>query len=91
LVRNSADHGIEMPDERVAAGKPAMGTIVLKAYHEAGQVIIEIVDDGGGLNTDKIVQKALSKGLITPDQAKSMSTRKRPTSSFCRDCPRPSR
>jgi two-component system chemotaxis sensor kinase CheA len=77
LVRNSADHGIEMPDERVAAGKPAMGTIVLKAYHEAGQVIIEIVDDGGGLNTDKIVQKALSKGLITPDQAKSMSDKEK--------------
>jgi two-component system chemotaxis sensor kinase CheA len=77
LVRNSADHGIEMPDERVAAGKPAMGTIVLKAYHEAGQVIIEIVDDGGGLNTDKIVQKALSKGLITPDQANSMSDKEK--------------
>jgi two-component system chemotaxis sensor kinase CheA len=77
LVRNSADHGIEMPEERVAAGKPAMGTIVLKAYHEAGQVIIEIVDDGGGLNTDKIVQKALSKGLITPDQAKSMSDKEK--------------
>ncbi len=77
LVRNSADHGIEMPDVRVAAGKPAMGTIVLKAYHEAGQVIIEIVDDGAGLNTDKIVQKALSKGLITPDQAKSMSDKEK--------------
>jgi two-component system, chemotaxis family, sensor kinase CheA len=77
LVRNSADHGIEMPDVRVAAGKPAMGTIVLKAYHEAGQVIIEIVDDGGGLNTDKIVAKALSRGLITPDQAKSMSDKEK--------------
>jgi len=77
LVRNSADHGIEMPDARVAAGKPAMGTIVLKAYHEAGQVIIEIVDDGGGLNTDKIVAKALSRGLISPDQAKSMSDKEK--------------
>ena len=77
LVRNSADHGIEMPDARVAAGKPAMGTIVLKAYHEAGQVIIEIVDDGAGLNTDKIVEKALSRGLITPDQAKSMSDKEK--------------
>ena len=77
LVRNSADHGIEMPDIRVAAGKPAMGTIVLKAYHEAGQVIIEIVDDGGGLNTDKIVAKALSRGLISPDQAKSMSDKEK--------------
>lgn len=77
LVRNSADHGIEMPDVRVAAGKPAMGTIVLKAYHEAGQVIIEIVDDGGGLNSDKIVAKALSRGLISPDQAKSMSDKEK--------------
>ena len=77
LVRNSADHGIEPPDERVLAGKPAMGTIVLKAYHEAGQVIIEIVDDGRGLNTDKIVEKALSRGLISPDQAKSMSDKEK--------------
>ncbi len=77
LVRNSADHGIEMPDARVAAGKPAAGTIVLKAYHEAGQVIIEIVDDGAGLNTDKIVAKALSRGLVSPDQAKSMSDKEK--------------
>ncbi|PKN30515.1 MAG: hybrid sensor histidine kinase/response regulator, partial [Deltaproteobacteria bacterium HGW-Deltaproteobacteria-20] len=77
LVRNSADHGIEMPDVRVKAGKPAMGTIVLKAYHEAGQVIIEIVDDGGGLDTEKIVAKALSRGLISPDQAKSMSDKEK--------------
>ncbi|SFM04823.1 two-component system, chemotaxis family, sensor kinase CheA [Desulfomicrobium norvegicum] len=77
LVRNSADHGIEMPDVRVKAGKQAMGTIVLKAYHEAGQVIIEIVDDGGGLDTEKIVAKALSRGLISPDQAKSMSDKEK--------------
>lgn len=77
LVRNSADHGIELPLERAAAGKPAMGTIVLKAYHEAGQVIIEIVDDGRGLNTEKIVEKALSKGLITPDHAKNMSDKEK--------------
>ncbi len=77
LVRNSADHGIEMPAVRVAAGKPSLGTIVLKAYHEAGQVIIEIVDDGGGLDTEKIVAKALSRGLISPDQAKSMSDKEK--------------
>lgn len=77
LVRNSADHGIEMPDVRARAGKPALGTIVLKAYHEAGQVIIEIVDDGGGLDTEKIVAKALSRGLVTPDQAKSMSDKEK--------------
>ena len=77
LVRNSADHGIELPDVRAAAGKPSTGTIILKAYHEAGQVIIEIVDDGQGLNTDKIVDKALSKGLITQDQAKGMTDKDR--------------
>jgi two-component system chemotaxis sensor kinase CheA len=77
LVRNSADHGIETPDERVAAGKPSLGTIVLKAYHEAGQVIIEIVDDGRGLNSEKIVEKALGRGLITPDQAKTMSDKEK--------------
>jgi two-component system chemotaxis sensor kinase CheA len=77
LVRNSADHGIETPDERVLAGKPATGTIVLKAYHEAGQVIIEIVDDGRGLNTDRIVEKAVDRGLISPDQAKSMSDKEK--------------
>jgi two-component system chemotaxis sensor kinase CheA len=77
LVRNSADHGIELPQERTAAGKPAMGTIILKAYHEAGQVIIEIVDDGRGLNTEKIVEKALAKGLISPDHAKNMSDKEK--------------
>ena len=77
LVRNSADHGIETPDERVLAGKPGTGTIVLKAYHEAGQVIIEIVDDGRGLNTDRIVEKAVDRGLISPDQAKSMSDKEK--------------
>jgi len=77
LVRNSADHGIEMPDVRAATGKPAMGTIVLKAYHEAGQVIIEIVDDGGGLDTEKIVATALGRGLVSPDQVKSMSDKEK--------------
>jgi len=77
LVRNSADHGLEPPLERVAAGKSSTGTIILKAYHEAGQVIIEIVDDGRGLNTEKIVEKALSRGLISLDQAKSMSDKEK--------------
>lgn len=77
LVRNSADHGIETPDERVAAGKQTLGTIVLKAYHEAGQVIIEIVDDGRGLDTERILQKALDKGLVTAEQAKSMSAKEK--------------
>ena len=77
LVRNSADHGIEPPAERAAAGKPATGTITLKAYHAAGQVNIEIADDGRGLNTEKILNKALEKGLVTPEQAKSMSEKEK--------------
>lgn len=77
LVRNSADHGIEPPAERAAAGKPAMGTITLKAYHAAGQVNIEIADDGRGLNTEKILNKAMEKGLVSPEQAKSMSEKEK--------------
>lgn len=77
LVRNSADHGIEPPAERAAAGKPATGTITLKAYHAAGQVNIEIADDGRGLNTEKILNKAMEKGLVTPEQAKSMSEKEK--------------
>ncbi|MEQ1621032.1 MAG: chemotaxis protein CheA [Methylococcales bacterium] len=64
LIRNSLDHGIEMPDERVAAGKPETGTIELKAYHRGGHIVIEIIDDGRGLNKDKLLAKALEKGLI---------------------------
>ena len=75
LVRNSVDHGIETPAIRKRAGKPSTGQIFLKAYHEAGQVNIEITDDGKGLDGSKLAAKALEKGLITEDQAKVMSTR----------------
>lgn len=64
LIRNSLDHGIEMPDARVAAGKPETGTIELKAYHRGGHIVIEITDDGHGLNRSKLVAKAVEKGLI---------------------------
>ncbi len=64
MIRNSADHGIETPAERKAAGKCETGTITLKAYHGGGNVIIEIVDDGRGLNVEKIHQKAIEKGLL---------------------------
>ena len=69
LVRNSLDHGLETPDERRSNGKDETGTLLLKAYHQGGNVIIEIVDDGRGLNTDKIRSKALSSGLISEDQS----------------------
>jgi len=67
LVRNSLDHGIEPPAERVAAGKPARGQLGLHAYHEAGSVVIEVRDDGRGLVRDKILAKAVERGLVSAD------------------------
>ena len=64
LVRNSADHGLEGPEERVAAGKPERGTVRLHAYHDGGNICIAVEDDGRGLNRDKIVKKAIERGLI---------------------------
>ncbi|WP_333878623.1 chemotaxis protein CheA [Methylobacter sp.] len=64
LIRNSLDHGIEMPADRVAAGKPETGTIELKAYHRGGHIVIEIIDDGRGLDKDKLLSKAIEKGLV---------------------------
>ncbi len=75
LVRNSVDHGMENPDARLAAGKPAEGCLRLRAFHEGGQVNIEISDDGGGLNYERIKQRALERGMITADQAIRMSDR----------------
>ncbi|WP_456425675.1 chemotaxis protein CheA [Desulfurobacterium sp.] len=73
LVRNSLDHGIEMPEERVMMGKPETGTIKLFAYHEGDHIIIGISDDGRGIDVEKVKEKAIEKGLITPDQAKQMT------------------
>jgi len=67
LVRNSLDHGIETPEERIAAGKPAEGSITLKASHRGGNIVIEIIDDGRGLNRSKILAKARSNGLDVSD------------------------
>ena len=64
LIRNSLDHGIEIPDVRVAAGKPETGEIHLNAYHEGGNIVIEITDDGAGLNLEKILSKAKQSGLV---------------------------
>jgi len=64
MIRNSADHGIETPEERVAAGKPATAKISLKAYHQSGHIVIEIGDDGRGLNREKILHKARERGLV---------------------------
>jgi two-component system chemotaxis sensor kinase CheA len=68
LVRNSLDHGVEMPADRVAKGKAATGTITLKAYHQSGNIVIEVGDDGAGLNRQKIMSKAREKGIAVHDQ-----------------------
>lgn len=73
IVRNSADHGIETPEVRKAAGKPEEGILKLRAFHEGGQVNIEIIDDGGGIDPERIKNKALEKSVITQDQARRMS------------------
>lgn len=67
MVRNAMDHGLEPPAERVAAGKPAEGRVKLGAYHESGMIVIEIDDDGRGINLERVREKALAQGIITPD------------------------
>ncbi|MDX1678794.1 chemotaxis protein CheA, partial [Arsukibacterium sp.] len=64
LIRNAMDHGIEAPAARVAAGKSPTGTLALNAYHDSGSIVIEITDDGAGLNTERILQKAIERGLV---------------------------
>jgi two-component system chemotaxis sensor kinase CheA len=67
LVRNSCDHGIELPDERLAKGKPAHGTVTLVASHQGGSIVIEVRDDGRGLNRDRLIGKARERGIDAPD------------------------
>jgi two-component system chemotaxis sensor kinase CheA len=74
LVRNSVDHGVEPTERRLAAGKPAEGTLLLRAFHEGGQVNIEISDDGAGIDPEKIRAKAVSRGLVGRDVAQRMAT-----------------
>ena len=69
LVRNSFDHGLEKPEVRVQAGKPETGTVFLRAYYQGSQTVIEVGDDGGGINIEKIKQTGIEKKLITPEQA----------------------
>jgi len=75
LVRNTVDHGIERPEVRVQKGKPAEGCLTLRAYHEGGQVNIEICDDGAGLNYDRIKAKAVERGLMSQEQVARMAER----------------
>jgi two-component system chemotaxis sensor kinase CheA len=73
MVRNSADHGLESPEERAACGKPRAGTIRLTAYHEGGHIVIEVADDGRGLDTRRIREQAVARGLVTEREIAKMT------------------
>ena len=73
LVRNSVDHGIEAPDVREAHGKPRAGKLRMRAHHEGGNVVIEVRDDGAGLDHERIVARAVKAGLITEEQSANLS------------------
>lgn len=72
LIRNSIDHGIESPEIRLAAGKPEHGTVALRAYPDGNTVVIEVEDDGAGINAERVLAKALSKGLVTQKESETM-------------------
>jgi len=74
LVRNAADHGIEPPEQREAAGKPRWGTITLDAFHRGSSIVIQVKDDGRGLDADRILKKALEREVITPAEAEQLTT-----------------
>ena len=74
LLRNAIDHGIEAPEKRKESGKPTEGLVQLKAYHSGNRVLIEIKDDGSGINREKIIKKALEKGLISAKEIKNLSS-----------------
>ena len=73
LLRNSADHGIESPEDRKAAGKPEEGTIFLNAFQEGNNVIIQVGDDGAGINTEKVKAKAIERGIVSPEEAENLT------------------
>ncbi len=73
LIRNSCDHGIEHPKERIANNKPEEGKLILRAYHSGNYVFVEIEDDGAGINREKVSQKAIENNIITPQQAKELT------------------
>ncbi len=77
MVRNAVDHGVEMPEVRMLAGKKAQGSVSIDARHEAGQVVVEIADDGQGIDPERIAQAALAKGLITSEKLQAMSAQEK--------------
>lgn len=76
LVRNALDHGLETPEVRIAAGKPATGTLLLNAYHQGGNIVIEISDDGAGINRRKVLRKAVERNLLTEAEAAALPDEK---------------
>jgi len=72
MIRNAVDHGVESPEERRKAGKPVKGTVHLSAYHEGNHIVVEIRDDGKGMDAAKLKKKAVEKGVITPEEAKNL-------------------
>src|SRR3712207_5013300 len=72
LVRNSVDHGIEAPEDRRKAGKPTEGVLTLRARHESGQVVVEVADDGAGIDPGRLGAKAVERGLVTAEQLSRM-------------------
>ncbi len=75
MVRNSVDHGLELPDVRVAAGKNPVGTVILDAHHRGNSICIEVIDDGAGINLERVKAKVIEKELATPEQVQKMSDR----------------
>ena len=73
MLRNSADHGLESAEVRKERGKPETGTITLKAFQEGNNVIIEVGDDGNGIDTEAVNTKAIERGIVTPEQAENLS------------------
>src|SRR5690625_2064417 len=75
LIRNAIDHGIESPEERLNQGKPEQGTVTLKAFHSGNHVFIEILDDGAGINKEKVLKKAIDNGIINEEEANMLTDR----------------
>lgn len=75
LIRNALDHGIETPEERLKKGKPEIGTVKLSAYHSGNNVFIELEDDGGGLNRERVLNKAIANGIVLEDEADMLTDR----------------
>ena len=73
LVRNAVDHGIEAPAARIAAGKPTAGRLRIRAFHEGGRVQVEVSDDGAGIDTTRLVERAVASGMITSEEAVRLS------------------